>query len=214
MTDRSTDRSEAPPGLREAKKRQTRQAIAEHAGQLFVARGFEDTTIAEVAVAARVAKKTVTNYFPRKEDLALDFHEEFVASLAETARARPAGVSVLAVLRTRHRADVHARAATAGFLGPDLARVIADSPTLLARLRELHELRELALAEVLADQDGNDLAARAAAAHLATAHRILFERVQELTLAGDAPESIANRVTEEAQQVFDLLEPSFGDYGS
>ncbi|MCF2436589.1 TetR/AcrR family transcriptional regulator [Streptomyces thinghirensis] len=60
------------PGLRETKKRETRQLISDHATRLFIEQGFERTTIAEIADAARVAKKTVTNYFPRKEDLALD----------------------------------------------------------------------------------------------------------------------------------------------
>lgn len=54
------------PGLRETKKRETRQLISDHATRLFIERGFEHTTIAEIADAARVAKKTVTNYFPRK----------------------------------------------------------------------------------------------------------------------------------------------------
>ncbi|NUP52865.1 MAG: TetR/AcrR family transcriptional regulator [Catenulispora sp.] len=226
-----------PLGLREVKKRQTRQAITEHATRLFVAHGFEATTIAEVAVAARVAKKTVTNYFPRKEDLVLDFQEEFAGSLAETVRSRPAGTPVLHALRARHRTDVRVQAATAGFLGLDITRVIADSPTLTARLRELHEQREAALAEVLTEQidpakgveqhekaaqadraglhgSGSSLATRAVAAHFATAHRILFHRVQELTLAGERPETVGQVVTEEGRQVFDLLAPSFGDYGS
>lgn len=47
---------------------------------------FERTTIAEIAAAARVVKKTVTNCFPRKEDMALDQQEEFVASLARRRR--------------------------------------------------------------------------------------------------------------------------------
>lgn len=66
-----TDRTK-PVGLRESKKRETRQLISDHATRLFIEQGFERTTIAEIAAAARVAKKTVTNYFPRKEDLALD----------------------------------------------------------------------------------------------------------------------------------------------
>ncbi|GAA2027235.1 TetR family transcriptional regulator [Catenulispora yoronensis] len=202
-------------GLRESKKRQTRRAISEHATRLFVARGFEATTIAEIAAAARVAKKTVTNYFPRKEDLALDFHEEFIGSLAEVARARPAGTSVLAALRARHREDVFARAAFAGFLDRAVSTMIAESPTLIACLRDLHEQREAALAEALAaDRGESSLPARAVAAYFAAAHRVLFQRVQELTLGSTPPDTIAILVTEEARQVFDLLEPSFGDYGA
>ena len=60
------------PGLRERRKQETRQAISDIATQLFADRGFDEVTIAQVADAAGVAKMTVTNYFPRKEDLVFD----------------------------------------------------------------------------------------------------------------------------------------------
>ncbi|MEU0479317.1 TetR/AcrR family transcriptional regulator [Streptosporangium sp. NPDC006013] len=53
-------------GLRERKKRQTRQRIYEVAIGLFVERGFEHVTIAEVAAAAEVSVNTVYNYFQSK----------------------------------------------------------------------------------------------------------------------------------------------------
>jgi AcrR family transcriptional regulator len=56
-------------GLRERRKQETRQAISDIATRLFVAHGFDEVTISQVADAAGVAKMTVTNYFPRKEDL-------------------------------------------------------------------------------------------------------------------------------------------------
>ena len=105
-----------PPalGLRETKKRETRQLISDHATRLFIERGFDRTTIAEIADAARVAKKTVTNYFPRKEDLALDHQEEFVAALAATVTARGTGESPLTALRHAFLASVAAQDPVAG----------------------------------------------------------------------------------------------------
>ncbi|WP_280384599.1 TetR/AcrR family transcriptional regulator [Nocardia wallacei] len=197
------------PGLREIKKQETRQSISDHATRLFIERGFETTTIAEVAEAARVAKKTVTNYFPRKEDLALDIHQRFVASLADTVRARATGESALAALRAEFLAATARFDPLAGFSGPDFCRMIAESPTLVARLRELHELRELALAEAL---PGDDITRRAAAAQLGAAHRLLFQRVQELTLQGRSRRRIATAATDAAHRVFGLLEPALGDY--
>lgn len=201
--------STEPLGLRESKKRETRQAISDHATRLFIERGFEATTIAEIAAAARVAKKTVTNYFPRKEDLALDIHQDFVSSLADTVTARTPGESALSVLRSEFICAAQRFDALAGFSGPDFCRMIADSPTLVARLRELHELREQALADVL---PGNDITRRAAAAQFGAAHHLLFQRVQELTLAGQSRKRIVATVIDEANQVFDLLEPALGDY--
>ena len=56
-------------GLRERKKQQTRQLLAETARRLFAERGFENVSIVEIARAADVSEATVFNYFPTKEDL-------------------------------------------------------------------------------------------------------------------------------------------------
>ncbi|MFE9135425.1 TetR/AcrR family transcriptional regulator [Streptomyces sp. NPDC007355] len=201
-------------GLRESKKQETRQLISDHATRLFIERGFEQTTIAEIATAARVAKKTVTNYFPRKEDLALDHHEAFTASLAAAVAGRGSGESALAALRREFAAAVEQCNPVAGFAGPEFARMIAESPTLTARLRELHDQREEALAEALAGiapADAPPIAPRAAAALLGAAHRLLFQRIQELTLAGEPNDLIAAAVAPEATYVFDLLAAGLGD---
>ncbi|RDI69156.1 TetR/AcrR family transcriptional regulator [Nocardia pseudobrasiliensis] len=198
-----------PPGLRESKKQETRQSISDHATRLFIERGFETTTIAEVADAARVAKKTVTNYFPRKEDLAIDIHERFVAWPAETVADRPRGSTALAALRAEFLSAAKRFDPVTGFSGPEFCRMIADSPTLTARLRELHDLREQALAAAL---PGDEITRRAAAAQLTAALRLLFQRVLELTLAGRSRKAVARTVVEEAEQIFDLLAPALDDY--
>ena len=74
-------------GLRERKKRATRQAISNVATRLFTERGFENVTVAQIAAAANVAKMTVFNYFARKEDLFFDREDES----RELARAALAG---------------------------------------------------------------------------------------------------------------------------
>src|SRR3954471_990283 len=108
--------SSAPPaGLRESKKQETRQLISDHATRLFIAQGFEQTTIAEIATAARVAKKTVTNYFPRKEDLALDHQDAFISSLAEAVASRRAGDSALTALRRDFETAIATQDPVAGF---------------------------------------------------------------------------------------------------
>ncbi|MET7934791.1 TetR family transcriptional regulator [Streptomyces sp. NPDC005322] len=206
-----------PTGLREAKKQETRQLISDHATRLFMQQGFEATTIAEIATAARVAKKTVTNYFARKEDLALDYHEAFTNSLATTVTERLDGESALTALRRAFDAALEARDPVAGFAGPAFSRMIAESPTLTARLRELHDQREQNLAQALAsatDAAPDDIAPRAAAAQLAAAHCLLFTRIQELTLAGHDNDAIAATLTAEAAHVFDQLEPVLADYAT
>ena len=204
-------------GLREQKKQETRQAISDHATRLFIERGFEETTIADIAEAARVAKKTVTNYFARKEDLALDQHEEFTAGLARTVAARAVGESALTALRTAFLQAAARHDPVIGFSGQPFARMIVGSPTLTARLRELHGTREEALAAVLAAEtaaEPDDITPRAAAAQLGGAHRLLFGEVLRLTVEGHDDARIAAAVTRHAARVFDLLEPALGGYAT
>ncbi|MEV0347050.1 TetR/AcrR family transcriptional regulator [Nonomuraea sp. NPDC050680] len=204
-----------PAGLRESKKQETRQLISDHATRLFIAQGFEQTTIAEIAAAARVAKKTVTNYFARKEDLALDHQDAFIASLAHTVTARRDGESALAALRRAFADAATAMDPVAGFSGPAFARMVAASPTLSTCLRGLHDQREHALAHALAAAVGappEDVTVRTAAALLGTVHRILFQRIQDLTLADRPNGEIAETVAAEAVRAFDMLEPALGHY--
>src|SRR5437879_13605264 len=89
----------AAQGLRERKKEQTRQAIAETARRLFGERGFDAVTVAEIARAADVSEGTVFNYFPAKEDLFYGQTESFETALVDAVRDRPAGESALAAFR-------------------------------------------------------------------------------------------------------------------
>ena len=196
-------------GLRAAKKQATRQQISDEATRLFLEQGFERTTIAEIAAAAGVAAKTVTNYFPYKEDLAFDQQEEFVGSLAAAVISRPGGKSPLAALRGAFGTAIQTQDPVLGFSGPDFARMVTESPTLTAQLRRLHDQREQALAEALAEADGGDRAeieVRAAAAMLSAVHRVLFHRIQELTLEGLSVDEIAPIIGAEAERAFDMLE--------
>ncbi|OXM53914.1 TetR/AcrR family transcriptional regulator [Amycolatopsis alba] len=205
----------ADVGLRELKKQETRQLISDKATLLFIEKGFEETTIAEIATAARVAKKTVTNYFARKEDLALDQHAEFTNGLADAVRDRKTGESALAALRRTFLDALAEHSHVIGFTGPAFATMVLESPTLTARLRELHELREAALAGLLANEtgaDADDVTPVMAAAELNAIDRVLFREVMRRSHAGESDDEIAEAVTKAAQRAFELLEPAFGDY--
>ncbi|MFI9203210.1 TetR/AcrR family transcriptional regulator [Streptomyces sp. NPDC053048] len=211
----STTAGPTAMGLREVKKRETRQLISDRATELFIEHGFERTTIAEIAAAARVAKKTVTNYFPRKEDLAFDHQDEFVAGLARTVAAREPGESALSALRRAFLSAVAEQNPVAGFAGPEFTRMIAESPTLSTCLRGLHDQREDALAVALAeatDASPGDITPRTAASLVGGVHRVLFRRIQDLTLAGRTNSEIASVLAEEATRAFALLEPALADY--
>src|SRR5829696_1061109 len=82
-------------GLRERKKQQTRELIAETARRLFTERGFERVSVAEIARVADVSEKTVFNYFPTKEDLVYWRLESFEEELLEAVRRRKPGESIV-----------------------------------------------------------------------------------------------------------------------
>ncbi|GLY69277.1 TetR/AcrR family transcriptional regulator [Amycolatopsis taiwanensis] len=187
--------------LRELRKSQTRQAISDVATRLFIEHGFEEVTIAEVAAAAKVAKMTVTNHFPRKEDLVFDVRDEFVASLVGALNDDE---PVLECLRRHYFEALARRDALIGFTEPGFARMILTSPTLLARLRELHEERENALSEALS-RKYDPVVARAVAAQLTTAYRLLFQEVLRCIADGQPRSRVAKAVNGMAERVFDLL---------
>src|ERR1700710_1910250 len=101
-------------GLRERKKRATRDAIAASARRLFAERGFDNVTVAEVAAAADVSEKTVFNYFATKEDLAFAGGETRLAQLQAAIAQRAPGTSVLDVFRANSEAMLDAVAAGTG----------------------------------------------------------------------------------------------------
>ena len=87
------------PGLRERKKEQTRQQISAAARRLFLERGYDAVTVAQVAEAADVSEATVFNYFRTKEDLFFSGLESFECALLEAVRQRGPGESALAAFR-------------------------------------------------------------------------------------------------------------------
>ncbi|HLH46085.1 MAG TPA: TetR family transcriptional regulator, partial [Acidimicrobiales bacterium] len=78
-------------GLRERKKRETRQAISDTATRMFLERGFDAVRVAEIAHACGVSEKTVFNYFPSKEALVLDRNEGVAESVRRSLCDRESG---------------------------------------------------------------------------------------------------------------------------
>jgi AcrR family transcriptional regulator len=90
---------EATPGLRERKKQRTREAIVEAAFELFEERGFDGTTIADIAGAAEIAPRTFFSYFPSKDDVVFHDFEEKFEMFAAWLRDREPGTNTIDALR-------------------------------------------------------------------------------------------------------------------
>jgi AcrR family transcriptional regulator len=210
-------------GLRELKKRQTRELIADTAWRLFAERGFDRVTVAEVAREAQVAEATVFNYFPTKEDLFYYRLETFEAGLVEAVAAREAGEPALAAVRryllesgglltqaAAGDADARQRLRTVN-------RVIAASPALQAREQQAIARSTNRLAELLAAETGaapDDVTARTAANALLGVQRALVDHVRRRVLDDGEPARLADDVRDLARRAFALLEHGLGDYAA
>jgi AcrR family transcriptional regulator len=137
-----------PPGHRERKKAAQRQAISNVATRLFVERGFENVSVDEIAREAAVARKTVFNYFPRKEDLVFDREDEARALVRQAIADRGRQSPVLA-FQGLMRALVEKRHPMFKMSERPLRfwRTVAESAALTTRAREL----QVTLADDLAD---------------------------------------------------------------
>lgn len=197
-------------GLRETKKARTRQRISDVATALFVARGFDAVTVAEVAEAAEVSKMTVFNHFPRKEDLLLDRGPEAAAlmrdALADRADTMPplAALRALAVDLARRRHPLSGvRDGTAPF-----QRVVLGSPALLGRLRELGGELEGLLATLLA-QNGVARPELVAAMGVAAYRTVVGASAQRI-LDGETADAVVDDHVAALHAAFDALDPLAG----
>ncbi|MFG2209236.1 TetR/AcrR family transcriptional regulator [Streptomyces sp. NPDC048638] len=201
--------------LRERKKLRTRQRISGEATLLFVRRGFDNVTVAEVARAAEVSTMTVFNYFPRKEDLFLDRIPEGLALVTRAVRGREAGETPLAALRGL-AFDLLARRHPLGGVGEGFAnfwRTVLDSPALRARGREAVEELEVALAGLLDEAAGGVGAdgrasegSRLAAALIVAAYRVAYAGAAARQLEGDLVDAVAVEQEAVLRRTFEVLE--------
>ena len=206
------------PGLRERKKLQTRQLMAETARRLFAERGFESVTVADVARAADVSEATVFNYFPTKEDLFYSGLEAFEEELLTAIRERDSGESVLTafgrfvleprgLLAAKDPESVERLAA--------ISRVIEESPALLAREQKILAGFTNSLAELLREETGakpDDLEPWVAANAIIGVHRALIGFARAQVLAGARNPALGRRVRAQAKRALAALEDGLGSY--
>jgi AcrR family transcriptional regulator len=149
-----------PAGLRERKKQRTRDALVDAAFDLFGRKGFEATTIDEIAEAVELSPRTFFRYFESKEDVALTLLDQQFAAVYAAFAARPAREPVLTALR--HAVVGMMEACEGGMGGFDAdrfncaQRVMRESPAVHARSLEMCTARLEELAEHIAARMGVD----------------------------------------------------------
>ena len=130
---------------------ETRRRIAGIASRLFLERGFDAVTVAEVAREAGVSSVTVFKHFPRKEDLFLDRAFDAAELLRAAVRERASGVDAVESLRAMTLRLVDDKHALSGLdeRSAPFFRTVAESPALVARAREIAADLQRTLAEEL-----------------------------------------------------------------
>jgi AcrR family transcriptional regulator len=206
------------PGLRERKKLQTRQLIAETARRLFAERSFESVTVADVARTADVSEATVFNYFPTKEDLFYSGLEAFEEELLAAIRERDPGESALSAFGRfvlEPRGLLQATDADTAERFAAIARVIEESPALLAREQRIFAGYTDSLAALLAEEtkaEAGDVRPWVAANALMGVHRALVGHTRRAIVAEARNPQLARGVRTRTKQALALLEDGLGDY--
>ena len=179
----------AANSLRERKKARTRETIVRVALDLFAENGYSATTIAQIAEAAEVSPRTVSTYFPAKEDIVFDISGGTKERLVAAIEDRPAGQDTMSALREwlmserevlGHDQELHA-----------CQRIVIDrEESLLVHEQAMMREFELVLARGLAidlDVDPGDLKARMAAAAAMAVFDLLHDEGHAERAEGQLP---------------------------
>ncbi|MEZ0159306.1 TetR family transcriptional regulator [Streptomyces althioticus] len=189
-------------GLRERKKRRMYRTVSDIAIRMFLERGFDAVSVAEVAAAAEISKPTLFRYFPAKEDLVLyriADHEE------EPARVVREGPTPVEALKRHFLAGLERHDPVTGL--NDDPEVLAfhtllyGTPSLVARLYGHLERTEEALAEEL----GDGLDARLAAGQIIAVRRILAQENWRRIAAGESLDAVGEDAVAAAERAFGVL---------
>jgi AcrR family transcriptional regulator len=194
--------------------------IAETARRLFVERGFEAVSVAEIARAAEVSEATVFNYFATKEELVYNRLEAFEEELLAAIRDRPVGESITAafarfistprgLLASRDPDEVEKLAA--------LSRMIAHSPALLARERQIFDAYTDSLAALIAEETASPAHSTepwVVANALLGVHRANVDFARRRVVAGARNPALARSVRKQIVEAIAALERGVADYGT
>ena len=194
-----------PVGLRARKKARTRDTIADAAISLFLARGFDQVSVSDIAATAEVSKPTLFRYFATKEDLVLHRFADHNGEAARVVRDRRPDLAPMTALHRHFRARLDQFEPVTGLNDhPQVVafhRLVFSTPSLAGRLTQYMLDDEDALAAAL----GPGIGARLQAAQVIAVQRVLartnWQKIADGRTAHDVrPEAIAD-----ADQAFTQL---------
>ncbi|MEU1105911.1 TetR family transcriptional regulator [Streptomyces tibetensis] len=192
------------PGLRERKKQRMYETVSDIAVRLFLEKGFDAVSVAEVAAAAEISKPTLFRYFPAKEDLVLYRIADHEGEAARVV-TEGSGTAPVEALRRHFVEGLERGDPVTGLNGhPDVLAfhaLLYGTPSLVARAHAHQERSEAALADVL----GGDLDARLAAGQIMAVLRVLALENWRRIAAGERVADVRPDAVAAAERAFGRL---------
>ena len=179
---------------RERKKAATKHAIQDHALRLFVEKGYDATTVEEIAAAAGVSHMTFFRYFPRKEEVVE--YDEYDPLLEDLIATRPPDEAPLTALHNAIRAGLEAVLAT-------------DREALLVRTRLILNNPVLRSRNLIAQDTTRDLFARALARRAGRSEPALADTVQASAALGAIAPALTAWANDEDADLVALTDNAF-----
>jgi AcrR family transcriptional regulator len=194
------------PGLRERKKRETRERLGDVAARLFAEHGYDDVAIADVARAAGVSEQTVYNYFPTKPDLVFDRADEVLEKIRGAVSGRDPEQSPAAAMRSVVLEDIDR------YVEEDPALAKGEFPAqcrlsalLRRRALEFYDDVTTAVAAELAGTGPNPMSERAYAAALVSVVQQTTASIGDAVLSDAHREDTRKRLADAATATLDRL---------
>jgi AcrR family transcriptional regulator len=184
-------------GLRERKKREMRQRLADVAAQLFTDRGYDAVSMTDVARAAGVADQTVYNYFPTKPDLVLDRADDMLERSRRAVADRDRGTTPAEALYAQVHGDIdHFAARDAVFSRGEFPAQSMASSSLRRYAMQFRNDQADAIAAAIQQTDPGipSLVARAHASALTTVMQAVTDRIGAAILSGENLAEVAREL--------------------
>lgn len=222
---RAVDATRAPEGLRERKKRLTRQQISDTATGMFLEQGFEDVRVSDVAAACGVSEKTVYNYFPTKESLLFDREPEMLGAVRRALGPEaPEGSPVSALAEelvveiewiTRTWAELPASISVPSVLHR-FHDLIEQTPSLRAAYRGMVDRIAQAAAEELAVRAGLDPMEpepQIAATAICALWGVMFRALEKYAAADGTLDDVRDGASLEVRRAARLIDTGLWSFG-
>jgi AcrR family transcriptional regulator len=185
----------------------TRARILEVANRLFLDRGYEAVTVAEIAREAGFSTVTVFNHFPRKEDLFLDRAADAAELLRSAVRDRTPDVDALTSLRDMSFRLLDDRHPLSGLSKRSVPffRTVADSPALVARARAIVSELQAMLTEELDHDPAFTGDATLLAAFFVGGYSTVLVETARRRIAGEAEDAVLKDHRVRLERLFTAL---------